>query len=633
MASLSAGSHTLSFVGTAIAGDSGIAIDAVTVGAFVVVGPTTLQSDGSVLGTQAAIDNAQNGWTILVPAGTYIWSSTLNINKDIQLLGAGMDITTIIDENDRTNSEQLINWMTTSNNFDRLSGFTFKGGVTNTQIAYHGSVVIDGTCHAFRLDNCKFNVLFNANVVFNGWILGVVDHCIFWRNGPFGVQIHHYTWDNAFWGDGSWASPDSFGTTNAIYIENCSFTNNYTSGGAIDSEGGGRFVFRYNTLTNDNIGAHGTDSSGRMRSIRSFEIYNNTFYWDTNMNSIWFTACYLRGGTGVMYSNNIYGYNNPIILAAYRDTPGPWVWGNASGQNSWDTNGIGVYQQGSHTGTNNAPFLTDSSVSWVANQWAPTTNGCYMILNTNTGLSSYILSNDVHNIYQYPVSHFGVPMVFSKAQVYQIGFVYRAIDQPGCGPGQLIADTFTGSGIPSNTVTGTASWPLESIDPVYQWGNTVVGLIGNTLYNTNCSAQHQTIVANRDWFDGVPRPGYTNLSYPHPLTLITNSQAMNSATVGSPTISTQPAAQFILAAGQDVSLAVIATGVNLSYSWLYNDTPIADATNSTYTITAAQPTDAGNYSVVVTNPYGSVTSSVAAVRVNSVISTVTPPTGLNVITQ
>jgi pectate lyase len=70
--------------------------------------------------------------------------------------------------------------------------------------------------------------------------------------------------------------------------------------------------------------------------------------------------------------------------------------------------------------------------------------------------------------------------------------------------------------------------------------------------------------------------------------------------------------------GQDATFNVVASGTApLSYQWYYNtDTALTNATSSTLTLTNVQLSDSGGYSVVVTNSYGSVTSSVAQLTVN-----------------
>jgi hypothetical protein len=80
-----------------------------------------------------------------------------------------------------------------------------------------------------------------------------------------------------------------------------------------------------------------------------------------------------------------------------------------------------------------------------------------------------------------------------------------------------------------------------------------------------------------------------------------------------PWISQQPATQ-IVEAGSNATFNVAAGGSSLTYQWYYQvaiSNAISGATNESLTITNAQPANWGRYSVVVSNPYGSVASSQA----------------------
>src|SRR5437867_5508526 len=60
------------------------------------------------------------------------------------------------------------------------------------------------------------------------------------------------------------------------------------------------------------------------------------------------------------------------------------------------------------------------------------------------------------------------------------------------------------------------------------------------------------------------------------------------------------------------------------YQWYFENAPIPAATNETFTLRNANPTNAGNYSVVVSNPVGSVTSRLARLQfVSSIRSAAT----------
>ena len=78
-----------------------------------------------------------------------------------------------------------------------------------------------------------------------------------------------------------------------------------------------------------------------------------------------------------------------------------------------------------------------------------------------------------------------------------------------------------------------------------------------------------------------------------------------------PTITTQPA-DFFASAFNPATFSVIATGTDLlAYQWQFNGTNLLKATDSTLTITNAKQRNVGQYTVVITNAYGSVTSSIA----------------------
>jgi sugar lactone lactonase YvrE len=87
-----------------------------------------------------------------------------------------------------------------------------------------------------------------------------------------------------------------------------------------------------------------------------------------------------------------------------------------------------------------------------------------------------------------------------------------------------------------------------------------------------------------------------------------------------PSITAQPQS-LTVTQGQDAAFSVTAAGTApLSYQWLFNDAPISSANASGYTLTSAQSTNAGSYSVVVSNSAGSVTSS------NALLTVLVPPT-------
>ncbi len=102
--------------------------------------------------------------------------------------------------------------------------------------------------------------------------------------------------------------------------------------------------------------------------------------------------------------------------------------------------------------------------------------------------------------------------------------------------------------------------------------------------------------------------------------LITNASsrvtsAVARLTVVDPFINSQPTNQLAELHG-DATLSVGAAGTALKYQWFKGGLPLAAAVNSALSFTNLQLADAGHYSVVVSNQFGSVTSSVVALTVN-----------------
>jgi len=139
-------------------------------------------------------------------------------------------------------------------------------------------------------------------------------------------------------------------------------------------------------------------------------------------------------------------------------------------------------------------------------------------------------------------------------------------------------------------------------------------------------------VISYQWYrDGVPITGAVYSSYTldpaqyihagsycvvvsNPYGTVTSATAVLTVNV-KPTITAQPQGQ-VVAVGSSVTFAVGTAGTTpMTYQWKKGSTAIAGATASTYTISSAQTTDAGSYSVVVSNVAGSVTSSAATLSV------------------
>ena len=141
------------------------------------------------------------------------------------------------------------------------------------------------------------------------------------------------------------------------------------------------------------------------------------------------------------------------------------------------------------------------------------------------------------------------------------------------------------------------------------------------VYEVLTSADLTTSVSN--WtanvarqFDNSGNFDCTNPVSPLDVQRFYSIRVGNSNTV--PFITSQPQSQTVVE-GQNAIFQVAATGsLPLYYQWYFNtNSPLADATNATLTVSSVSSNDGGGYSVVVTNSLGSATSSEATLTVIS----------------
>lgn len=92
------------------------------------------------------------------------------------------------------------------------------------------------------------------------------------------------------------------------------------------------------------------------------------------------------------------------------------------------------------------------------------------------------------------------------------------------------------------------------------------------------------------------------------------SASVNLTTAVATAITKQPTG-LTVQSGSPFTLSVSAAGSTLNYQWSRNGTPISAATSAEYTVSAAAPADAGDYTCMVTGGCGTVTSEKAAVVV------------------
>lgn len=103
-------------------------------------------------------------------------------------------------------------------------------------------------------------------------------------------------------------------------------------------------------------------------------------------------------------------------------------------------------------------------------------------------------------------------------------------------------------------------------------------------------------------------------------TLTLPAQTGNGQKHKAPHITVQPVSQTVTA-GQSTTFLISATGSGVTYQWQKNGGAITGATNSSYSIAVTTVSESGSeFTVTVSNNFGSVTSNPAFLTVNAAIS-------------
>lgn len=445
-----------------------------------------------------AINQAQDGDTVKIPAGTSTWTSQVWLAKAITLQGAGIGQTII---KDGANGTQFLAARLVAGKVTRFTGMEFQnGGRTQVGAAPQGCMKIYGADDGsqFRMDNCKWDNL-NGFLV-TDTVVGVIDHNDLRIGGPVYEWMYPYgnVWKGKTYGDGSWEMPCNFGSSKFLFIEDNTATCSRTTLNCSLTDGfnGARFVVRHNKLNNFNVGDHGTESPGRGRSSRAKEIYAN------DMDGLGANKYPIgtRGGVVLVHDNTIKGYYGQSAqnnLASYRMVEDFNPWGGADGTNKWDQNNTGnPFTTFTATAVNGK--IVTANASWTANQWVGYT------LKRTAGANNdyaYIDSNTANTV-TYRSGGYGRDMVVSVGDTFQINKVNQSLDQPGTGV--------------STAITGDNPTPppnfTQGVEACYAWNNTNEGQPWNTFNPSTTN-----IKSGVNYYNNTAMPSYTPYQYPHPL--------------------------------------------------------------------------------------------------------------------
>lgn len=188
--------------------------------------------------------------------------------------------------------------------------------------------------------------------------------------------------------------------------------------------------------------------------------------------------------------------------------------------------------------------------------------------------------------------------------------------------------SYTGTSVASGIFAGRANVTVDNGSKGIYWVQTpdVLGPFGaGAVVAMNYSGGTGGAAAIQ--YDGLAGGGRTVLMG-FPFETITSAARRNEymtdvlnflgaapATNIAPTILTPPQSQ-IIAQGSNTTLTVIASGTApLTYQWRFNGVDLGSATQSSLARNNCQPTNSGNYDVIVSNAFGVATSQVALLQV------------------
>lgn len=531
---------------------------------------------------------AAEGDTVVLPVCTNtdvnntsqgnVWTQGVTITTAINFIGQGMDQTVIIANLPAGSASPVITF--NNGNVDttgfRISGLTLQEE-TNV-ITTGGVAMIDITTgsHALRVDHIYFKNLGTHGQSPGPWGIGigdsewgVVDH-VQWVGGSAAgnARTSHLRWGNTAdssigYGDRSWSDPSTYGTNQAIYFEDDWDLLSGSNSKSYACNVSARCVWRHNWLTQ--LGSHGTDSGGRNRSVRQWEVYQNKF----NCNAVTGTpqTIIFRGGTGFVWGNDTILPGTTLTLPngdtvttpisqCYADNfqPGsaqvqvyrtfgnyaPWgslnnssgVFtgnGGCDGTGPYDNNDPhGLYDSGTIGTGGTTTLLNDTTKNWTANQWTGymvrslQSNGTFAKIARIESNTSNALTTDSQSS----------QTAWAAGQVYEIRRVYDCMDTQGRGQSAYLYGGTPTTGIcqPPSTSNvgcvggGVTGFVNNKVEPTYVWSNRKFLRDGSVLqyYNPAVSpgwsyfpttgantSPNSPLAMNRDWYEETA-PGTFN---------------------------------------------------------------------------------------------------------------------------
>lgn len=470
------------------------------------------------------------GGVVNLPAGSCTWDTVVswsNAGVPIELRGAGIASTVIVTN---TGSSSPINVdACAAIDYVTIDNFTIQPqstGSSNGMTIVGCSNVFGYPPVALRIHHMKFlgdsadGTTDNSNgprFVTAAGIYGIIDHNKFWSLTSKGMGNVTMSRDSTASTANDYHIPVTLGDANALYVENNDFQFVVANqgNGATDNYTGARWVFRFNTVTNNNVGNHGWDS--QPRGTRSFEVYQNTFTASSGIGAIDMFGP--RSGTGMLWGNTVKNIQPMGASQGYISLFTPRYYG-----------ALTAYALGGNVNLNARASGYYPTPPWGVLPYSGTSGPIF------DGINNYVTGSNPIDGNQYGPGHMDVLTT------------------------RTVTDLVTTSG--STTITSaTANFNLLNDQPKNIIAtNIVAGRIVTDGVTTNSSTTVTSATANFNAGDVGRVIGDTDVHIPHSTTItaVTNSTTV---TVSNPASGSASGLALVLGGAYIVSVANATTAV------------------------------------------------------------------------
>lgn len=494
-------------------------------------GATVDATDCTKSALDTAIAAASTGDTITIKGGlacTSSWGTdkvTVPNDKKLIIQGGGADTTIITG----TYGRDILDLGSAGT---RLTGIGIK----------EGTIKVWG--QGFRIDHCKIELTKWGTGIASYGVSGAIGSGVVDNNTIINASIKscgsmsllsEQAYQNVLW-----ARDLNFGSGEAVYIEDNTFTSGTGKTNATDSNYGGATVFRYNTVSGLYLEAH---SAGDQRGPRKWEYYGNSLTGEGTGGQPPF---FVRGGTGFIF---------------YNYAPGSWAGGdyvNLDNVRCYMATGAMGKCDGSNdgvdgSGANGYPCRDQIGRGPDSPQWVNSPPAAY----TQAAVPAYIWNNKTETPTEV-VPHIGNSCdawIVNDRDYYAYNDSFVGTSGIGCG---------TLAARPATCTTGVGYWATA------QSCSDLTGMVGASPA-TQISGTLYKCTSTNTW-----TAYYTPYAYPHPLRGETSNQTLTLTVNGSGTctvtsfpsgISSTSSTTNDFEQNTEVTMTVAATSPNYFSGW------------------------------------------------------------------